>query len=448
MTVATASPSITTDEALSLIEETIKQSHAEEVAVCLSNSEDTLTRYSENQITQNVSGNQFKLAITSYFGRRSATVTTTEFDPEAIADTLRRSEDLARIAPEDPEWVPPVGPQTYPDRPAAFDEATATFSPLARGEKVRAVCEQGARAGVEMSGTLSTEVELVAVGNSRGVRVCDRHTAAEFSVTARIDTGSGWTGRRAWNMDGLPLEPLTETVIRRALDSRNPREIEPGVYPVIFDGAAFSSLLMWVVWNLDARAADEGRSFMSRTDSQGQPAGNLLGEPLLSPLVNVRRNPAHPLIRGYRFSMDGLSKDDLTFVENGVPQNLIYSHYWASQHNQTPTGSPWPVVMAGTDQSVADLVAQTERGILVNRAWYVRYINPKTLEVTGMTRDGTFWIENGKIAYPIKNMRFNQSLPHLLRDVDALSSAARYDVGVVPGVRVKAFNFSSITDSV
>ena len=130
--------------------------------------------------------------------------------------------------------------------------------------------------------------------------------------------------------------------------------------------------------------------------------------------------------------------------------SIIYSlsRYWAQQQGKEPTGAMYPIVMSGSTQSLADLIAQTERAILVNRAWYVRYVNPKTLEVTGMTRDGTFWIENGEIAYPIKNLRFNQSLPDLLREVDALSTVERFGGSVVPGGRVKAFNFSSVTDSV
>jgi predicted Zn-dependent protease len=135
-------------------------------------------------------------------------------------------------------------------------------------------------------------------------------------------------------------------------------------------------------------------------------------------------------------------------IKDGIPQTLSYSRYWAQHKGKEPTGALFPIVMSGTDQSLADLIASTERGILVNRSWYVRYVNPKTLEVTGMTRDGTFWIEDGQIAYPIKNLRFNQNLPEMLRDVDALSQVQRVDNSVVPGVRVKAFNFSSVTDSV
>ena len=448
MTLATAPTLLSEDQALSIVENVIKQSEAEGVFVSLTTGEESLSRYSENQMTQNISRTRLNLSVTSYFGRKSASSSTTDLDPEAIKETIQRSQELARIAPEDPEWMPLLEPQTYEDRTPAFDSKTAAFSPIERGEIVQRVCALSGKAGVEGSGTLSTEAFVRVVGNSLGLLAQDRATEADFSFTARLEDGSGWGQRTAYAIDQLPIESLTEQLIERALASRSPREIKPGVYPVVFDGAAFSDLLSWVIWNLDARAADEGRSFMSRSDESGKPIGNRVDEQMFSPLVQVQRNPAHPLLQlGTSFG-DGLSNYYTDVIKDGVPQTLSYGRYWAQQQGKEPTGAMFPIVMTGSDQSLADLISQTERGILVNRAWYVRYVNPRTLEVTGMTRDGTFWIEDGQIAYPIKNLRFNQSLPQMLGAVDALSTVQRYGSSVVPGVRVKAFNFSSVTDSV
>lgn len=448
MTLATAPTLLSEDQVLSIVENVIKQSEAEGVFVSLTTGEESLSRYSENQMTQNISRTRLNLSVTSYFGRKSASSSTTDLDPEAIKETIQRSQELARIAPEDPEWMPLLEPQTYENRIPAFDSKTAAFSPIERGEIVQRVCALSGKAGVEGSGTLSTEAFVRVVGNSLGLLAQDRATEADFSFTARLEDGSGWGQRTAYAIDQLPIESLTEQLIERALASRSPREIKPGVYPVVFDGAAFSDLLSWVIWNLDARAADEGRSFMSRSDESGKPIGNRVGEQMFSPLVQVQRNPAHPLLQlGTSFG-DGLSNYYTNVIKDGVPQTLSYGRYWAQQQGKEPTGAMFPIVMTGSDQSLADLISQTERGILVNRAWYVRYVNPRTLEVTGMTRDGTFWIEDGQIAYPIKNLRFNQSLPQMLGAVDALSTVQRYGSSVVPGVRVKAFNFSSVTDSV
>ncbi|TAH15195.1 MAG: TldD/PmbA family protein, partial [Oscillatoriales cyanobacterium] len=326
-----------------------------------------------------------------------------DFDEDAIAQTVKRSQELAKIAPADPEWMPLLPPQTYDLPPAAFDEATAAASPLERAEMVRQACAIASQAGANASGTLSVDASLYAIASSTGLRACNHSTEANFGFTARIDNGSSWTESTAWSISQLPIAQLAQQIVDRAIASRNPREITPGIYPVILDGAAFADLLPWIIWGMDARAADEGRSFMSIADSEGKPAGNRAGEQIFSPMVQVQRDPAHPLLRSGNFFGDGLSNNYLEI--------------------------------------------QTERGILVSRAWYVNYVNPKTSEVTGMTRDGTFWIEDGKIAYPIKNLRFNQVLPDMLRDVDALSEVKRYGSSVVPGVRVKAFNFTSITDS-
>jgi predicted Zn-dependent protease len=448
MTLTTSSTIITPETALDLIKSTIAQSQAEAVSVALSSSESALSRFFENQIGQNIAKNKFNLTITSYFGKRSASASTTEIEPDAIFETLCRSEDLARFAPEDPEWVELLPAQTYEDRTPAFDLQTANLSPLARGEIVREVCTLSKNAGVNGSGTLSTDVTLNAIGNSQGLLACDRATEADFSFTARQDNGSSWNNRTAWSMAQLPITELAETAIQKAISSRNPRPIEPGDYTVIFEPAAMSSLLPWVIWNLDARAADEGRSFMSRIDDNGKPGGNKIGENLFGSIVNVQRNPAHPLLQSSRFFGDGLSNSYLNIIQQGVPQTLAYSRYWAKEKATQPTGAMYPMVMTGSEQSIADLIASTERGILVSRAWYVRYVNPRTLEVTGMTRDGTFLIENGQIAYPIQNLRFNQSLPEMLANLTAVSTSQRCGGSVIPGCKVDRFHFSSVTDSV
>ena len=434
---------ISKDQALSLVEDIIEESQAEGVFVSVSAEDSALSRFSENQITQNLNRTQVKITITSYYHRQSASAATTELDPTAIRETLTRSQELAKVAPEDPEWVGLLPPQTYESRSPAYDENTADFSPLQRGEMIQQVSETCRQEGVSGSGTLSTRLRLQAIGNSEGVRLCERGTNANFSLTARVETGSSWHQRSAISVKDLPISEITKKVINRAIACQNPREIQPGCYPVIFDAAAFADILPWIVWNLDARAADEGRSFMSSPEG-----GNRLGESLFSPNVEVWRDAGHPLLQMGTFFGDGLANTRLPLIQQGKVENLSYSRYWAQQQGTSPTGAFYPIVMTGGEKSLEDLIAETEQGILVSRAWYVRYVNPRTLEVTGMTRDGTFWIENGEIAYPIKNLRFNQNLPEMLKEVESLSEAQRFEGTVVPGVRVKGFNFSSVTDSI
>ena len=246
MTLATLNTFITEEQALVLIEFAIAQSQADGVFVSLNASDTALSRFSENQISQNIRKNTFSLSVTSYFGQRSASAATTELDQDAIAQTLRRAEELARIAPVDPEWVELLPPQTYSDRIPAFDEATATLSPLKKGEIIQQVCSLSKDAGVNGSGTISTKVSLLALGNSAGLRGCDRTTEADFSFTARVDDGSSWNRCTAWSIDQLPITELTEQVIEKAIASRNPETIEPGDYTVIFEPSALPSLLISV----------------------------------------------------------------------------------------------------------------------------------------------------------------------------------------------------------
>ena len=438
---------ITESSALELIENAIASSQAEGVFVSLNSNESVLSRFSENQISQNVHKNRFNLTVTSYFGRKSASASTTELDREAIIATLRRAENLAQFAPEDPEWVELLPPQSYEDRQPAMSSALVSFSPLDRGKMVQQVCDEAKKSGVEGSGTFSSSISLFAIGNSAGLRAVQQGTDADFSFTARQGNGSSWSRLSAWDVASLPIRETTEKTIKRAIASRNPQAIAPGDYTVIFESQAMASLLPWVVWNLDARAADEGRSFMSRNDESGS-IGNRVGEQLFSPLVQVQRNPAHSLLQSGTFFGDGLPNGYLEIIQDGIPQTLSYSRYWAQQQSTEPTGGFYPIVMSGGNQTTEELIAETERGILVTRAWYVRYVNPRTLEVTGMTRDGTFLIEDGKIAYPVKNLRFNQSLPEMLKNISAVGKVKRCGSGVIPVCKVENFHFSSVTDSI
>ena len=448
MTLATSFTMLSSKEALSLIDFAIAASAADGVFISLSACETALSRFSENQISQNVRKNTFSLTVTSYYGKRSASASTTELDRDAIAQTVKRAEDLASIAPEDPEWVELLPTQTYSDRTTAFDRATATLSPLKKGEMIQQVCSLSRDAGVNGSGTLSFKVSLDAIGNSAGLRGCERTTEADFSYTARVDNGSSWNRCTAYSIEQLPIVELTKKVIKRAIASLNPQAVEPGDYTVIFEPSAFASLLPWVIWNLDARAADEGRSFMSQRNDAGDVVGNKVGEQLFNPIVQVKRDAAHPLLQGGRFFGNGLSNQAIDIIKDGTPQTLSYSRYWAKEQAKEPTGAMYPIVMSGSDKAIADLIASTEKGIFVSRAWYVRYVNPRTLEVTGMTRDGTFLIENGQLSHPVKNLRFNQSLPEMLKNVVAVSQVKRCGGSVIPGCKVKNFHFSSITDSI
>jgi predicted Zn-dependent protease len=441
--VVSASRLITQEQAFDWLERIIAQAESDGVAVAIEERESALGRFGENQIRQNLQRTQFEIAITSYFGSRSASTTTVAQDLDEIVVALRRSESLARVAPEDPEWIPLLEPQTYGGAIAKFDAATHRYSPLQRGELIQQVCQWSEAANIEASGILSTSATAYALGNSAGLRAYEQSTQAEFSYTAKIGGASSWGSRTAWGINELPVQQIVMQTIQRATLAQQPTKVEPGTYPVVFSAGAIANLVPRMVWSMSARAADEGRSFFSQPDG-----GNRLGEQLFHPLVHIYRDPSHPLLQTGAFSSEGLPCDRLPIVEAGVPVNLNYDRYWANKQNHQPTGGLFPLVMTGSDQTLADLIAGTERGIFVNRAWYVQLVNPKTLELTGMTRDGTFWIENGQLAYPIYNLRFNQSLPDMLKNIEAIATPERHGSSVMPALKVKEFHFSSTTDSI
>jgi len=434
---------LSAERALAILERASRDSQAEGVAFTLTSSDRALSRFAGNQMTQNLQTAVAKLTVVSHFGQRVAAASTSDLAPEAIAATLRRSEDLARVAPEDPEWVPLLPPQTYTNRQAGFDAATAASTPSERGRWVQQVCQQAQSVGSEASGSLSCTASSRALVNSQGLQAYTCTTEAEFSLTARQGSGSSWRSRTAIALSELPILQLTQAALAQAARAQEPRAIAPGSYPTLLSSAAMAALVPWLVWNLSARAAAEGRSYFAR-----EGGGDRQGEALFSPLVQLRRDPTHPLLQAGACDAQGWPNEPLDLVRDGVVQQLHYDRYWAQQQGRAPTGDFEPLVMAGSDRPLADLIAATERGLLVNRAWYVRYVNPRQLEMTGMTRDGTFWIEDGQIAYPVKNLRFNQSLPALLRTLDALSQVERHGSSVFPGARTPAFHFSSVTDSI
>jgi predicted Zn-dependent protease len=193
----------------------------------------------------------------------------------------------------------------------------------------------------------------------------------------------------------------------------------------------------------DARSADEGRSFMSKKGG-----GTRLGEQLFSENVNIYSDPLNPEIPGSTWSGDGLPVTRTQWVQNGVVKNLSYSRYWASQKNVQPLPFSRSLVMEGGNQSLEDLIKSTEKGILVTRFWYIRMVDPQSLLLTGLTRDGTFYIENGEIKFPIKNFRFNESPVIMLNNVEALGKPVRTGSGLIPPMKIRDFTFSSLSDAI
>lgn len=442
---------MTRDEARALIERAVKLSQADEVQVSVGESDERNVRFADNRITTSGSTNDLTVRVFSTFGKKQASATGNDTTPEGLERLVRLSETLARLAPENPEAMPLLGPQTYvptDNHFASTANATAEMRARVAGNAIEAARKAG---DVTAAGILITTSGSNAVGNSKGLFAYRQSTSADFSTTVRSNdgTGSGWGGANHPDWSRLEFVAASETATRKARLSRNPTAIEPGQYTVILEPEAAGNLVSLILGAFDARSADEGRSPFSKPGG-----GTKLGEKIVDERVTFVSDPADPQLLGSHFDNEGLPLGRRVWVDSGVLSNLQYSRYWAQRQGKQPTGSAGgfggaAVKMMGTDQTTEQLIRSTERGVLVTRFWYIRPVNARTLLFTGLTRDGTFLIENGKIARSIRNMRFNESPLFMLNKLDGIGQAKRLSDGLVmPALKVRDFTFSSLSDAV
>jgi predicted Zn-dependent protease len=308
---------------------------------------------------------------------------------------------------------------------------------------------------VVSAGFVETMAAVQAVANSKGLFAYDRFTSADYNLTARTPdgTGSGWASKSYNQLQMLDPTALATAAIEKAAKSRNPSAIEPGKYTVVLEPAALADLLIFMAFSADARQADEGRSFFSKKGG-----GNRVGEQVAGESVNVYSDPHHPLAPSLTFDGQGLPVTRSVWFEKGVLKDLIYSRFWAEKTGRKPTAGPNNIIMDGGTATIDELVAGTERGVLVTRFWYIRPLDPQTLLFTGLTRDGLFLIEKGKVTRPVKNMRWNESPIVAFNNVEAMSAPERVVSGegfggsglalVCPAARIREFTFSSGSDAV
>jgi predicted Zn-dependent protease len=455
--------SLSREEARSLTQRVLGMSRAEACRVTVSSGLEANTRFAANDISTSGDASNVSVSVRSTFASRSASSGTNVLTEEGLRRAVETSERLARLAPEDREAMPELEPQTYRDVPAYF-ESTAGLDPERRAQSALAVLEPARRAGMQAAGFLSLRAGAAAVANHRGLFAYHRTTNFAFTTTVRTadGTGSGWAGMQHNDWSRCRPAELGEMARRKAELSREPVAIEPGRYTVILEPTAVANLLQLLLGAMNARAADEGRSFFSKRGG-----GNKIGESVVDPRVTVVSDPWDPELLGAPFAGDGLAAARVVWIENGVVRSLNYDRYWARRQGVEPTGAVGgggggggaggAVRMSGGDASLDDLVRSTERGVLVTRFWYIRALDPRTILYTGLTRDGTFLIENGRLSRAVKNMRFNESPVTMLNNLEMLGRPVRVsasesgDIGqaiVVPPVKTRDFNFQSISDAV
>jgi predicted Zn-dependent protease len=442
---------MTKNEAQNLIEKAIGMSTADGVEVTLNANVTGNTRFAANQLTTSgeIEGSQF--AVESFFGNKHAVVTTDDMSDESIRRAVKQSETLAKLSPDDPEVMPRITPQTFASVNAYFEE-TAAATPADRARAAITALEPSRKAGNLMaSGFIVTGSNVSAFGNNTGLFGYFPSTTSNYTLTVRTSdgTGSGWAAADDHDWTKLDYRAVSERAVQRAQQSRNPVAIEPGRYTVILEPQAVGDLVQLLVNYIGARAADEGRSPFVK-----QQGGNKIGEKLVDSRVTIFSDPADPQLGGQPFDGEGFPLGRQVWIENGVLKQLFYTRFWARKQNQTATGFPTTVKMEGGPTSTEEMIASTPRGLLIARLWYLREIDPRTAAYTGLTRDGVFLIENGKIKQAVRNFRFNDSPLFMLNNIEAIGPAIRLagtegggDI-VMPTVKARDFNFTSLSDAV
>ncbi|MGH7700263.1 MAG: TldD/PmbA family protein [Gemmatimonadales bacterium] len=444
------------EEARRLADRVLALSTADGCQVNIGSGAEGNTRYAVGGISTAGDATNATVTVSSRFGKRTASATTNLFDDEGLARAVATSERLARLAPENPEVMPLLGPQEYPDVPA-FAPATARLDAAARADAVRGALDVVGRAGLVAAGFVERAAGADAVANSAGLFAYHASTAAAHTVTVRTPDGrgSGWAGtaHRDWGRM-TAARALAERAARKARDSREPVTLEPGRYTVVLEPTAAGNLLRLLGFALNARAADEGRSFFSRRGG-----GTKIGEKVVDERVTIVTDPADPDLLLTPYTGEGQPIGRTVWIENGVVRNLAYDRFWADKQGVKPVPFAPGFKLMGGDATAEQLIAQVERGVLVTRFWYIRGVDPRTVLYTGLTRDGVFLIENGKVTRAVRNFRFNESPVAMLNNLVALGRPERISASesgsaegggavVVPPIVCRDFTFSSISEAV
>jgi predicted Zn-dependent protease len=443
---------MSSSDAQAFLQRIIKLSRADTIGAQLNGGYTGNIRFAANRISTSGGVANSQLVVQSGYGPKHAVVTTSDFSNEGIERAVRQSEAIAKLAPDDPESMPLLPPQQYTPVNAFFD-STSGLTPADRAAAAHTAIDAAKRAGdLAAAGFIVAGAGYSALASSTGMYAYHASTSANYQLTVRTNdgTGSGWAAADHPDWRQIDFKAVSDRAIEKARASRNPVAVEPGRYTVILEPQAVGDLVQLLAFSLDARSADEGRSAFSK-----QGGGTKIGEKIVDPRVTIFSDPSDPQLLGQPWNGEGMPLGREVWVENGTLKQLAYSRFWAQKKNTRPNnGGLGAVKMVGGDTTTEQMIAATPRGILVTRLWYLRQVDPRTVLFTGLTRDGTFLIENGKITKAVKNLRFNESPLFMLNNLETLGRAERVagtESGgnvVFPALKVRDFNFTSLSDAV
>ncbi len=455
-------PSVLSREAAeALAKRVLAYSKADEARVVVNSGSRGNTRFAVNQISTAGDRADVSIGIRSGFGAKSGNASTNRLDDASLKAVVEMSERLARLSPEDPEHMPELEPQQYQEG-RGWSDSTARLDPTSRASAIGTITDPARSAGLVSTGYLETRASAQAIANNKGLFAYDRDTDAVLTTTVRTQDGmgSGWAGAASHAWSAIDPAALGARAISKARASVGPVAVEPGRYTVILEPTAVGNLVQLLTGSFNARAADEGRSFFAKAGG-----GTKIGEKVIDERVSIVSDPFDPESPGAPFTGEGFPTRRVAWIEDGVVKNLNYDRYWAKRQGKEPTGAAGggfgfgggTIKMSGGTETIESLIAGCQRGILVTRFWYIRGVDPRTVLFTGLTRDGTFLIENGKITKPVQNFRFNESPIFMLNNLEAMGRPVRVSASesgnagaavVVPPIRVRDFNFTSLSEAV
>ena len=409
-----------------------------------------LTRFANNAIHQNVAERTANVSVRTQVDQRTARATTNRTDEDSLRAAIEASLSLAHSQPENPHLLPLPGRQRY-RRMNRFIKQTAALSAEDRARAVRRACDLAIKNGQTAAGIFSSAQSHSAMGNSRGLFAAYRDTHAVFSITMQEESAASWAKENAANVDDIDPQRLAQRASDKAHRAVDTRELAPGRYAVILEPAAVLDLVGFLFYDFAATALRDKRSCFNER----------MGKQVFGKNISIVDDVYHPMQLGAPFDGEGMPRQRVLLVDRGIPRNLVYSRASAKAAKKKPTGhgfmlpneygeAPMNLIFSGGKASLEEMIAATERGLLVTRLWYIREVDPYEKIMTGMTRDGLFLVEKGRVTSAVRNFRFNQSILEMLRNVEMLGPAVRatgeeaFEM-VVPPMKIRDFHFSEVT---
>ncbi|MGB6682594.1 MAG: TldD/PmbA family protein [Candidatus Acidiferrum sp.] len=427
-----------------------KTTGADETEVHVDETAESLTRFANNAIHQNVAERGLNVSIRTVVDSRTARATTNRVDEDSLRAAIDASLSLSHSQPKDPHLLSMPGKQHY-RKVNRFIKDTAALTPEERARAVRRACDLAIQNGQVAAGIFACGLQQSALGNSRGLFAAYRETHAEFSITMQETPAASWAKANAASVRAFDPQKLAQRASEKAHMAVDARELPPGRYTVILEPAAVLDLVGFLFYDFGATALQDKRSCLN----------DRMGKQIFGKNISITDDAYHPLQLGAPFDGEGIPRQRVQLVDRGVPKNLVYARTTAKAARKNPTGhgfalpneygeAPMNLIFAGGDSSLEKMIASTDRGLLVTRLWYIREVDPYEKVMTGMTRDGLFLVEMGKVSTAVRNFRFNQSILEMLRNVELLGPAVRatgeeaFEM-VVPAMKVRDFHFSEVT---